>query len=468
VESHRLVIRGGTVLSIDPEIGELPRADVLIEGSKIVEVGVDLEVGEAEVIDAADAIVMPGFVDTHRHVWQAPWRNIGSDWTLAHYLTGLHAGLSGHYRPQDTYAGNLIGSLEALDSGITTLLDWSHNLNTPEHADAAVRALFEMGGRAVFAHGGGAPEWQVPSDVPHTSDARRVRQQYFSSEDQLVTMAMALRGPQFATRETTELDWALASELDTRVTVHVGDGEWGKTRPVEWMHSKGMLTPEVTYVHCNTLGDDELRMIADSGGTASVSADIELQMGHGWPATGRLIRAGVQPSLSIDVCVSNGGHMFGTMRAVIGTQRGLDNAAVEAAGGHASALDHLEISCRDVLRFATIEGARACGLEDKIGSLTPGKEADIILVRTDTFGMTPLNNPAGAIVYNAHPGLVDTVLVAGRVVKRGGVMLDVDAARVRRLAEETRDYLLEKGQQDPRLSDIRLGGDWKPAAYATA
>jgi cytosine/adenosine deaminase-related metal-dependent hydrolase len=281
-------------------------------------------------------------------------------------------------------------------------------------------------------------------------------------------MAMALRGPQFATRETTELDWALASGLDTRVTVHVGDGEWGKTRPVEWMHSKGMLTPEVTYVHCNTLGDDELRMIADSGGTASVSADIELQMGHGWPATGRLIRAGVQPSLSIDVCVSNGGHMFGTMRAVIGTQRGLDNAAVEAAGGHASALDHLEISCRDVLRFATIEGARACGLEDKIGSLTPGKEADIILVRTDTFGMTPLNNPAGAIVYNAHPGLVDTVLVAGRVVKRGGVMLDVDAARVRRLAEETRDYLLEKGQQDPRLSDIRLGGDWKPAAYATA
>lgn len=456
------------MLSIDPDIGELARADVLIEGSKIAAVGVDLEAGDAEVIDAADAIVMPGFVDTHRHVWQAPWRNVGSDWTLAHYFTGLHAGLSGHYRPEDTYAGNLIGAFEALDSGITTLLDWSHNLNTPEHADAAVRALLEYGGRAVFAHGGGAPEWQVPSEVPHTADVKRVRSQYFSSEDQLVTMAMALRGPQFATRDTTELDWALARELGTRITVHVGDGEWGKSRPVEWMQSKGMLTDQVTYVHCNTLGDDELRMIADSGGTASVAADVELQMGHGWPATGRLIEAGVQPSLSIDVCVSNGGHMFGTMRAVIGTQRGLDNAAAEAAGVHASSLDHLNISCRDVLRFATLEGARACGLEDKIGSLTPGKEADVIVIRADSFGMTPLNNPAGAVVYNAHPGLVDTVLVAGKIVKRGGVLLDVDAARVRRLAIETRDYLLEQGRADPRLADIQIGGDWKPAAYTTA
>jgi cytosine/adenosine deaminase-related metal-dependent hydrolase len=188
-------------------------------------------------------------------------------------------------------------------------------------------------------------------------------------------------------------------------------------------------------------------------------------MGHGWPATGRLLDAGVQPSLSIDVCVSNGGHMFGTMRAVVGTQRGLDNAAIEASGGHASSLDSLRLSCRDVLRFATIEGARACGLDAKVGSLVPGKDADVILIRTDSLGMTPLNNPAGAVVYNAHPGLVDTVLVAGKVIKREGELVGVDVARVRRLAVETRDHLLGVARSDPKLADLTLGGDWLPAAY---
>jgi 5-methylthioadenosine/S-adenosylhomocysteine deaminase len=468
VSRQRLVISGGMVLSMDPEIGDVPRGDVLIEDGRIAAIGTDLDAPDAERIDATDMIVMPGFVDTHRHTWQAPWRTIAADWTLSHYFTGLHAGLSGHYRAQDTYAGNLIGTLEALDSGITTLLDWSHNLNTPEHADGAVAALFESGARVVFAHGGGAPEWQVPSDVPHTEDARRVRERYFSTDDQLVTMAMALRGPQFAPGAASEHDFALARDLGTRITVHVGDGEWGKSRPIEWMLDRGLLTPEVTYVHCNTLADDELQMIADSGGTASVSADVEMQMGHGWPATGRLLAVGIRPSLSIDVCTSHGGDMFSTMRTTLVTQRALDNAAAEARGEHASSLERLEVSTRDVLAFATIEGARACGLESKVGSLAPGKEADVILVRTDSLGMTPLNNPPAAVVTSGHPGLVDTVLVAGRVVKRDGVLVDVDLARVRRLATETRDHLLAAAKDDPRIANIELGGGWIPPTYTAA
>jgi 5-methylthioadenosine/S-adenosylhomocysteine deaminase len=468
LSTQRLLIRGGTVISMDPELGELVGADVLVQDGRIAAVGTDLSVQDAEVIDATNAIVMPGFVDTHRHTWQAPWRNIAADWTLAHYFTGLHAGLSGHYRPQDTYSGNLLGTLEALDSGITTLLDWSHNLNTPDHADGAVAGLLESGARVVFAHGGGAPEWQVPSDLPHTEDARRVREQYFSSDDQLVTMAMALRGPQFAPGETSEHDFRLAQELGTRVTVHVGDGEWGKTRPIEWMRDHDFLAPNITYVHCNTLADDELQMIADSGGTASVSADVEMQMGHGWPATGRLLAVGIRPSLSIDVCTSHGGDMFSTMRSTLLTQRALDNAAAEARGEHASSLERLEVSSRDVLEFATIEGARACGLDGEVGSLTPGKAADIILIRTDSLGMTPLNNFAGAVVSNGHPGLVDTVLVAGRVVKRDGVLVGVDTDRVRRLAIETRDHLLQEAKDNPRLATIEIGGDWIPATYTAA
>jgi 5-methylthioadenosine/S-adenosylhomocysteine deaminase len=461
---NRLLIRGGTVLSIDPAIGELEQGDVLIEDGRIVAVAPSIEAEDCEVIDATDRIVMPGFVDTHRHTWQAPWRNIASDWSLFHYLWGMHTGLSKYYRPQDTYNGNLLGTVEALDSGITTLLDWSHNLATPDHADGAVAGLRDSGSRAVFAHGSGNQQWgSVPGNtVNHSDDARRVRDQYFSSQDGLVTMALAIRGPQFTTEDVARHDWALARDLDLRVTVHVGDGELGKTRPIEWMQREGLLDDRTTYVHCCTLADDELQMIADTGGTASVAADVELQMGHGWPATGRLLQVGIRPSLSIDVCTSTGGHMFGLMRTALGTQRGLDNAALEAAGGSLAGGEPIPLTCRDIIEFATIEGARACGLDREVGSLTPGKQADIILVRTDTLGMSPLNNATGAIVYNAHPGLVETVLVAGRVVKRDGVLVDHDPKKIIALAEETRDHVLVSAADDPLIDDVVLHGTWTP------
>jgi cytosine/adenosine deaminase-related metal-dependent hydrolase len=277
-----------------------------------------------------------------------------------------------------------------------------------------------------------------------------------------MTMALAIRGPQFTTDEVALHDLALAAELDLDVTVHVGDGELGKTRPIEWLRREGLLSERITYVHCCTLGDDELQMIADSGGKASVAADVELQMGHGWPATGRLLAVGIRPSLSIDVCTSTGGHMFGLMRTALGTQRGLDNAALEAAGGTLANGEPIPLTARDMLEFATLEGARACGLDDRIGSLTPGKAADVILVRTDTLGMSPLNNPYGALVYNAHPGLVDTILVGGRVVKRDGALTGLDARRVLALAHETREHVLGQARDDELIGDIALGGGWTP------
>jgi 5-methylthioadenosine/S-adenosylhomocysteine deaminase len=274
-----------------------------------------------------------------------------------------------------------------------------------------------------------------------------------------VTLAMALRGPQFATKEATLADYALAKEVGTRITVHVGDGEWGRSRPIEWLRDNDLLSDQVTYVHCNELADDELAMIADTGGTASVAAAVEMQMGHGWPATGRLLDHGIRPSLSIDVCSSIGGDMFGAMQTAISSQRALDNAAASEAG---EAVDELRVSCKDMVEFATVQGARACGLDDKVGSLAPGKEADLILIKTDSLSLTPMNNPWGAVVYAGHPGNVDTVLVKGRVVKRDGKLTDVDVERVRRLALETRDYLLAEAPEDPTIADAKTGGDWIP------
>jgi cytosine/adenosine deaminase-related metal-dependent hydrolase len=460
--AQRTLIKGGTVVTVDPQLGDLyPTGDVLIEDGTIVAVERELDGVDAEVIDATDRLVMPGLVDTHRHTWQALFRNVASDWTLAHYFTGLHGMLSGLYRPEDTYAGNLIGTLEALDSGITTLLDWSHNLNTPQHSDAAVDALFESGARVVFAHGGGHQHWQPVSSEHHPADdVRRLRNGRLASDDQLVTLFLAPRGNQFATMEVTEADWALADELGIRITCHFGDGEWGRGRPVAALNERGLLGPQMTFVHCNTLADDELQMMADHGVSASISPDIELAMGHGWPATGRLMKVGIRPSLSIDVCSLNGGHLFGTMRATIGTQRGFDNEAARAQGK--ASVDEMQITCRDVLEFATIEGARACGLDHKIGSLTPGKRADVILVRADTYGMTPLNYPAGQFVYNAHPGLVETILVDGVVVKRDGRLLTADLQRVRQLAIDARDDIMRRAEG---RTGAKLGGDWIPQAY---
>jgi cytosine/adenosine deaminase-related metal-dependent hydrolase len=196
-----------------------------------------------------------------------------------------------------------------------------------------------------------------------------------------------------------------------------------------------------------------------------VAADVEIQMGHGWPATGRLLAVGIRPSLSIDVCSSTGGSMFALMRTALGVQRGLDNAAADEAGMPLGSVAP-KVSCRDVIEFATIQGARACGLGDRVGSLTPGKRADIIVVRADGIGMTPLNNPVGSLVYNGHNGLIDTVIIDGTIRKRGGVMVGEDTARSRRLAEETRDYLTSEALQDPRISDITLGGAWFPTLAA--
>ncbi|WP_417509739.1 amidohydrolase family protein [Microbacterium sp.] len=459
--ASRTLIKNGTIISVDPKIGQLDSGDVLIEDGKIVAIAPNLEADNAEIIDASGAIVMPGFVDSHRHLWQAVVRHIGSNWTHGQYLMGVHLGLSGDFRPEDTYNGNLLGGLEALDSGITTLLDWSHNIDTPQHADAAVEALQSTGMRSVFAHGGGATMWNLPSNVPHTRDVLRIRDQYFSSNDQLSTMAFALRGPQFSTPEVAAADWKLIQELDTRVTVHNGDGEWGKQRPVAWMRDHGMLNDRVTHVHCCTLADDELKMIADSGGTASVSVDVEAQMGMGVPATGRLLDAGVRPSLSIDVCVSNGGDMFNAMKSTIALQRLLDSEA-EAVPGEQEAV---RLRCMDVIEFATIEGARALGLDHITGSLTPGKDADIIIVRADGLAMTPLNNPSGALVYSGHPGLVDTVLVRGKTVKREGKLLRGDLDDVKRRAIASRDYLFRAALDRPSIADARLGGSWTPGIH---
>ena len=357
--SERLVIRGGFVVSMDPAIGEVPNADVLVEDGKIVEIGPGLDAGDAEVVDAAGKIVLPGFIDTHRHTWQTPVRGVLPCCTLDAYFGDMLGKIGLNYRPEDVYIGNYAGALEALNAGITTLLDWSHISNTPEHSDEAVHGLKDAGIRGVYAHGiPGDNSWWAYSDRGHPEDIRRIREQYFSSDDQLLTLAMAARAVGNVTPETAQHDWALARELGIRITVHVGMRLTGiHVNHILGMHEAGVMGPDTTYIHCTDSTDEELDLIAETGGTASIAAYVELLMGHGRPPTGRLLERGVRPSLSVDVVSSVPGEMFTQMRTALVYERILafTDTPDEA---FAPTLTH-----RDVLEFATIEGARTVGLE---------------------------------------------------------------------------------------------------------
>ena len=454
--SQRTLIKGGTLITMDPTLGTMPNADVLIERGHISRVGPAIDDAEpTSVIDATNHFVLPGFVDTHRHTWQSQLRGIASDWTLNQYITGVRKKLGPLYRPEDVYAGTLLGCAEALDAGVTTVVDWAHIMNSPEYADASVAALRDFGGRAVFAHGTPTDKdlarWYVDSDLPHPEDIRRVRTAYFSSDDQLVTLAMAARGPDRSTMEITRRDWKLARDLGIGITAHVGVGVQGqRSQGIRRLHEEGLLGSDTTYIHANTSTDDELALVRDSGGSLSIAPEVEMHMGLGYPPVDRAIGLGIDPSLSIDVVVAISGDMFAVMRAALASARARLNDEAMAAG---QAVDRITITTADVLRFATIAGARACGLGDKIGALRPGMEADVILIRRDGLNLSPTNSPTGSVVLAARPNDVETVLVRGTVVKQHGRLISIDPSTVMRLAEESRDRLLQR-------AGISLG--WEP------
>ncbi|MGW7573123.1 amidohydrolase family protein [Streptomyces sp. NPDC054765] len=427
----RLLLRGGLVIDTAPHPVVHPRTDVLIAEGRIAAVGPDLPLDDTdtglEVIDARALIVLPGFVDAHRHLWQAVLRSAAVDESLDGYLSRILGDLSARFTPADVYTGNLLGALECLDSGITTVQDFSHVQYTPEHTAAAVEALREAGIRAVFGYG-----YPVFDETARQADwVRKARTDHFPSHDALVTMALAPVGPSFATPEAVREDWLLARELELPLAVHVQAGPVAQ-RPVAALQEQGLLTAGTLYVHGNSLPDSELRLIAESGGAVAITPSIEASMQFGTPMAGRLRRAGITTGLGADAVTSAPGDMFSQMRAALMSSHfepveRLDHADADGDGHGDAGSRALAVKAADVLRMATLGGAAALGLADELGSLTVGKRADLVLLRADALNLAPMaHDPIGAVVTSAHPGNVDTVLLAGRPVKRAGRLLYED------------------------------------------
>jgi 5-methylthioadenosine/S-adenosylhomocysteine deaminase len=426
--ARRLLIRGGVVLTFDRQVGDFARADVLIEDGKIRAVAPDLGVSTdaAAVIDAANRIVLPGFIDTHHHFYQGLLRNILTNGLLnPDYNRDIQATLTPAYAPADAYAGVLATALGMIDMGTTTAVDTSQVSHTPEHSDACIRALQDSGIRAIYAYWrGSGPGSQYPQDIV------RLRRSYFNSDDQLLTLAMG-----------ASLDpkvFAYAREVGVRTVSH---GVSNNTERVLLEFARtGLLRPGDQYIHCTHLSDTAWRAIKDSGGRVSIAPAIEMAMGHGMPPIQDALDHGIRPSLSSDVDATMAQDPFTVMRAAFTLQR---LSLLQRARTGEQNLPPL-LTCRDVLEFATIEGARCVDLERKVGTLTPGKQADVVLLAADRINVWPLNNAPGAVVNVMNPGHVETVLIAGKVKKWRGNLVGVDLPRVLRLVEEARDAVVRR------------------------
>jgi 5-methylthioadenosine/S-adenosylhomocysteine deaminase len=435
-----ILIKGAHLLTQDPEHGEL-QGDIHISEGKIVAIGVDLHAENATVIDGTDRAVLPGFIDTHRHTWQGVVRQTGIGWDFGAYRQHIQLTWGPEYTPDDVYVGNLIGALGALDAGITTLRDESHIQNSPAHSDQAVAALQDSGIRGVFVYGWpsiDSNKWMLRGEATHPEDNRRVREQLLGDDNALVTLQAMLRGPELSTTEVTAQDLALARDLGLRSSMHVGNGPWGpEFRGIGSLGDAGLLGEDLLFIHCCTSDEAELKMLADSGAHASVSAAVEAVLpGLGAPATGRLLKFGIRPSLSIDTEATVAGDMFNVMRAAL-TSHGLGVTMQPETYAELPSF-----TPRDLLEFATIAGAKASGLEDRTGSLTVGKDADLIVFRLDEFTTVPSGDIAASIVGAGHPGNVETVLVAGKAAKWNGHLTHPGLDQIRARGEESRDRLL--------------------------
>jgi cytosine/adenosine deaminase-related metal-dependent hydrolase len=432
----RYVIRGGAVLSMDASVGDFAAADVLVDGKKILAVGRNIEASSAPVIDAAGMIVMPGFIDTHHHEFETALRSFLADGILfndgepqgeINYFDFILGKFAGVYRPQDVYISILFGSLSQLDAGVTAVLDISQIHHSPEHTDAAIKALADSGRRGVLGYFEGHGD---KSKYPE--DARRVKKEYFSSDDQLLTMIMGgeiyLPGYDKA--------WQIGHELDIPIAAHVL-GNFGIPKAFEERVQAKQIGTDNVFIHMTAMPDSAWKAVADHGASVSIAVPIEMTMRHGMPPILKAMALGIEPSLSTDVKCTMTADFFTQMRSMMAFQRVQVNERALAGEKNLPRL----LTSRDVIRFATLQGARHLRLERKAGTLTPGKEADIILLDARGINVAPLNHVPGAVVTLMERSNVDTVIVAGKIRKWKGQLLDVDLPRLRRELESSRDYL---------------------------
>lgn len=422
----RTLLQGATIVTMDRQ-GVLPQADLLVENDTIAEIAPQIRADDAQRIHAKGCILIPGLINAHMHTWQTALRGVAANWTLPEYFKKMHAGLATVFAPEDLHIATLVGALNQLNCGTTTLADWCHNNRTPAHNDAAVAGLLESGIRAAFFHGtpkpdpkpGETPFWEVPhprAEVERLMKAHQGRD--------LLSVHAAVLGPHYSTLEVARHDFRMARELGVIASLHQGGGPARTPGGWQVLDREGLLGEQINIVHGHALSDEELARFCELGMSFSAAAESEMSQGHGHPLTGRLRKLGRAPSLGVDLESVLSGDMLTQARVALGIQRSLDNVAYREA--HGSIPPTSTISAMEALGWVTVEGARMLRQLHRIGTLAPGKQADLVLVRADTLNMRPVHDPVAAVVFQASLANIDSVMVAGQWKKREGRLLGVD------------------------------------------
>lgn len=435
---RRTLIKSAAVITMDDAIGDLSAGDVLVEGSRIVDVRPSIDLGsgatETDIVDGTGRIVIPGLINAHMHTWQTGLRGYAANWTLLEYFRRMHAGLATVFRPEDIYIATLVGALNQINCGTTTLVDWCHNNPTPDHTDAAVRGLIESGIRAAFFHGSPKPEPKPGephfSEIPHPRrEVERLLAGPLADRDGLVTLGLAILGPHYSTLDVAMHDFRLARELKLIASMHQGGGPAKTPGGWEKLIEADLVGANVNIVHGNDLPDELLDRMVDLGVSFSVTPENEMIQGHGFPITGRLLKRGVRPTIGIDLESVLAGDLFSAARVALSMQRALDNAETRKASGTIPATT--TIPAREALRWITTEGARMLGREDQIGSLTPGKLADLVIINATDLNLVPVHDPVATVVMQTSLANVEAVMIGGAWKKRNGRLL-IDALETKK------------------------------------
>ncbi|MBR2819299.1 MAG: amidohydrolase family protein [Reyranella sp.] len=457
----RVLLKGGQVVTVDARDTLHPAADILVEQGRIAAIAPTIAApADAEVIDLSGHIVLPGFIDTHRHSWQTGIRGVAADWSLLDYVRGIRMGYARAYRPEDVYISILVGLLEALDSGITTLCDFCHIMNSPAHADAALAAVREAGLRTRLHYGFYDVPLPQPAFADHAArlaDAERIVRT-FGAIPGLSELGVALTEAKLVSPAETAAEIGFARRHGLPITAHMGT--LSTPDAVARLGADGLLGPDILHVHCNFSSDEELKMIRDSGGAVSCTPETELQMAMGFPVIGRLMALGMAPSLGIDIVSDYSGDMFSQMRIGLQVERALRNEPSLRAGKMPASISP---GVREGLRFATVNGAAAMNRGVEIGSLEVAKQADIVALRQDGLHFLPPAPAVPAIVLQARASDVAFVMVGGAVRKRDSRLLGHDMARLRAAMLATQTHLASAPLPGPAETATSTG-----RAYASA
>jgi len=468
----KTLIRDATIVSMDPKVGDLPSGDILIVGDRIAEIAPSIHADDCAVVDARGMIASPGFVDTHRHVWQTQLKGVAADWSLFDYACLMRTMYSVCYGPEDAYVGNYVGALDAIYAGITSMMDHSHLQSSEEHSDGLVQGLLDSGIRGIMCYsvyrnpkytpGDALDSSQILGDIAgtlddfHRANASRIREKFFPTKDSVLQFGIASsEWVNFDDPDSViaELDWARSLE-PSRVSIHIGVGVNDDVKHLTTLYKHGRLGNDLVFVHGNHLRDEQITMLRDYGGWTSTTPETELQMGMGYPVLERVYNSGRMPSLGIDLASNFAGDMFAQMRLMLQTMRFRD---------FENAKDGLPVTsrfpARKMLEFATLGGAMAMGTDGYTGSLAPGKKADLLLTRMDSVNMSPVLDPVAALVFYADASDIDSVWINGVARKRHGLLTGVDWPAVRTRLLTSRDRIYDSFN---KISEDQIRNVWAP------